>query len=334
MQTGKPPLDVLARLLSKVSSDDPRVVLGPQPGEDAAIIDMGDRYLVATADPITFATDQIGWYAVQVSMNDVAVTGATPTWMLATLLVPPNTSPAQIEEIFDQMGEACSAGRISLVGGHTEVTDAVSRPILSVAMLGEASKDRIVRSRDARVDDAIVMTESIAIEGTAILAREAGDILRDAGVPADVIAGAGQLLFSPGIGVTDAAKIANQSVQVHAMHDPTEGGLATGLLELASSAGVGVEVDEELVPILPACRRFCAVLGLDPWGLLASGSLIAAIAPDEAPRLVEVLQDRRVAACVIGRITTRERGLKLKRGHMVVDLPTFTRDELARFLDC
>ena len=122
MLPGKLPIDLLTRLLSDIDVRDPRVVLGARTGEDAALIDMGDRYLVAKTDPITFATDLIGWYLVQVNANDLAVMGATPRWLMATLLLPEGTTEAQTETIFAQLLEACDSLGITLIGGHTEIT--------------------------------------------------------------------------------------------------------------------------------------------------------------------------------------------------------------------
>ena len=331
MQAGKLPLELLSRLLAKVEISDPRVALGPKPGEDAALIDFGDRYLVAKTDPITFATDLIGWYVVQVNANDLAVMGATPRWLMATLLLPEGTAPALVEEIFDQMLEACGQMGITLVGGHTEVTYELPRPVAVGAMLGEVSKERVVLTSGARPGDSIVLTKGIAIEGASLLAREALAELLAGGVSQNIVGKAKQLLFAPGISVIREAAIACDTVDVHAMHDPTEGGLATGLLEMAQAAGVGVMVDEEKIPTLPECAELCRALGLDPLGLIASGALLAAVAPVDAPRLMVALERAGIPAYEIGRITPLDQGLKLRTSEGVRDLPTFERDELARY---
>ena len=332
MQAGKLPLELLSQLLAKVDVKDPRVFLGPKPGEDAALIDFGDRYLVAKTDPITFATDLIGWYLVQVNANDLAVMGATPKWLMATLLLPEGTAPEVVEGIFDQVLEACSALDITLVGGHTEVTYELPRPVAVGALLGEVAKDRVVLSSGARPGDSIILTKGISIEGTAILAREAPDALRKAGVGADTVDKAREFLFSPGISVVRDAGVACDVVDVHAMHDPTEGGLATGLLEMATAAEVGLTIDGERVPILPECGEVCRALGLDPLGLIASGALLSAVATSDVPHLVEALEREGISAYEIGRVTTRGEGLKLRTSAGVRDLPVFDRDELARYL--
>ncbi len=331
MKAGKLPLELLTELLGRVKIADPRVVLGPKPGEDAALIDMGDRYLVAKTDPITFATDLIGWYLVQVNANDLAVMGATPRWLMATLLLPEGVAPEAVRGIFAQLLQACEALGVTLVGGHTEVTYGLPRPIAIGAMLGEALKDRVVLTSGARPGDSLILTKGIAIEGTAILAREAGGALRRAGLPQEAIQRARGLLFSPGISVLKDAAIACQAARVHAMHDPTEGGLVTGLLELARAADVGVEVDAQRIAVLPECRAFCEALGLDPFGLIASGALLAAVAPEDAVSLIEALGRQGIPAREIGRVTHARDGLKLRTADGLRDLPVFERDELARF---
>ena len=285
MKAGKLPLELLSQLLDKVKIEDPRVVLGPTPGEDAALIDFGDRYLVAKTDPITFATDLIGWYMVQVNANDLAVMGASPRWLLATLLLPQKTTADAAERIFDQLVEACDSLDISLVGGHTEITYGLPRPVAVGAMLGEVDKDKVVLTSGARPGDSIVLTKGIAIEGTALLAREASEQLQAAGVARDLLERSAQLLFNPGISVLKDAAIACETADVHSMHDPTEGGLATGLLEVATGAGVGLTIDVDRVNVLPECSAICKALDLDPMGLIGSGALLAAVAPESVPGL-------------------------------------------------
>ena len=331
MQAGKLHLDLLSEMLGKLDIRDPRVVLGPRPGEDAALIDFGDRYLVAKSDPITFATDLIGWYLVQVNANDLAVMGATPRWLMATVLLPEGSDREVVESIFDQLSEACREHDVTLVGGHTEVTYDLSRPIVAGAMLGEVAKDRVVLTSGARAGDSIVLTKGIAVEGTAILAREADQALREAGVGDPVLQRAASFLFEPGISVRREASIACEAGAARSMHDPTEGGLATGLLEMASASGLGLQVDAAQIPVLPECRELCDALGLDPMGLIASGALLAGVPPDRAAELVDALGDAGIGAWEIGRFTEPSAGLKLETASGTEDLPRFDRDELARY---
>ena len=331
MQPGKLPLDLLSRLLDDIDVRDPRVVLGARAGEDAALIDFGDRYLVAKTDPITFATDFIGWYMVQVNANDIAVMGGTPRWLMTTLLLPDTMSEVEVERIFTQVREACDALNITLIGGHTEITYDLPRPIAVGAMLGEVPKERAVLTSGARPGDSIVLTKAIAVEGTSILAREAAEDLLERGLTQDTINRAKEFLFSPGISVVSEATIVCDTVDVHAMHDPTEGGISGGLVEMAAAANVGLRIDMDVVPVLPECREICDTLGLDPFGLIASGSLLAAVPSDEVGTLKCALAREGISATEIGTVTKPADGLKVRSGGEIRDLPTFPRDELARW---
>ena len=330
MDVGKVPMELLADLLGQVKVRDPRVLLGPQVGADAAVLDLGDRVLVAKADPVTFATELIGWYAVQVNANDVACLGARPRWFLVTLLLPEGASPSLIQEIFGQVLSACDSLEITLVGGHSEVTARLERPIVAGAMLGEVEKERVVWPAGARPGDALLLTKGIALEGTSLLAREMEGELLKRGVDSALLARARDLLFTPGISVVGDALEACRVARVHAMHDPTEGGLATGLLELARGAGVGLEVDVSAIPVLPECQTICRALELDPLGLLASGALLLAVAPEEATAVTDALAQKGVSARVMGHVTDAAHGLRLRSPDGVKELPRFARDELAR----
>src|SRR3990170_4628221 len=187
LRLGKPPLEVLERLFRLVEIRDPRVLVGPRVGEDAAVVDIGDRYLVAKVDPITFVAEEIGWYAVHINANDLAVRGARPCWFLMTLLLPEGRADEKmLEGIFAQVQDACRAIGATLVGGHTEVTRGLDRPILAGAMLGEVEKDRLVTTAGARPGDAVLLTKGIAVEGTSIVARECDSLLAERGVTPEV----------------------------------------------------------------------------------------------------------------------------------------------------
>lgn len=334
LPVGKPAPEILERLFRLCPVSDPRVVVGPRVGEDAAVIDAGDRYLVAKVDPITFATEEIGWYAVNINANDLAVRGASPRWFLMTLLLPEGGATEDLlEGIFLQVDAACRALGATLVGGHTEVTYGLERPILAGAMLGEVAKDALVTTAGARPGDAILLTKGIAIEGTALIARErAGDLQRQ-GIGQDLIARARNFLRDPGISVVPDARVAVEAARVHAMHDPTEGGLSQGLYELCEAAGVGVVVREEAIEVLPECRALCSAYGLEPLGTIASGALILTCAASDADALLAAYSRAGIRGTVIGGVVPRERGATLVGPEGARPLPRFPRDEIARLFE-
>lgn len=329
---GKIPLEVMQRLLAFPIAD-PRVLVGPGIGMDAAVIDMGERCLVVKADPITFATEDIGWYAVQINANDLATTGATPRWMLAILLLPEGrTDPDLVEAIFRQIRAAGEALGIALIGGHSEVTYGLDRPIVAGFMLGEVARERLVTPRGARAGDRVILSKPIAIEGTAVIAREKREELRPVFGEA-FLERCANFLYAPGISVLEDARIAQSAGAVHAMHDPTEGGLATGLWELAQAAGLGLRVEAAAVPIYPETMALCRHYGLDPWGLLASGSLLIAAPPEDAAAICQALTAAGRPAAIIGELRPPEEGMWIEGPREREPLRPFPRDELARLFE-
>ncbi len=331
---GKLPAKLLEKLLARHARPDASVLVGPGIGEDAAVIDMGERCLVAKTDPVTFATDDIGWYAVHVNANDVACCGARPRWFLATLLLPEHdTTPDLVEAIFEQIAGACGELDVTLCGGHTEITHGLERPIVIGQMLGDVGHDAIVRGAGARAGDVIILTKGIAVEGTALIAREKPAAL--AGVmDARELERCAGFLRDPGISVVKDARLALEAGEVHALHDPTEGGVATGLWELAEAAGLGLRVDRDRLPVLPECARMCRHLGLDPLGLIGSGSLLIAAPPEHAAGIVDRLADEEIAAAVIGELVSADEGRRLRSPDGSLEpLPQFSRDELTRLFE-
>jgi hydrogenase expression/formation protein HypE len=327
---GKLPMAFLQELLERYGGQGERVVLGPRVGEDAAVLDMGERYLVAKSDPITFATDEIGWYVVHVNANDIATMGATPRWLLLTLLLPEQGADrAAVEQIFSQVSRACQDLGIVLCGGHTEITYGLDRPIAVGLMLGEVEKADLVCTAGAQVGDSLILTKGIAIEGTAVLALEIGDQLEEI-VGAELVVQARRFLTEPGIGVMHDARIVCRTGRPHAMHDPTEGGLATGLWEVALASGKGLIVDLGQVHLFPETVAFCQALDLDPLGLIASGALLVAAAPEESSLMITALSEAGIQATVIGRVVEGPPVVRVETADGLVPLPTFERDELAR----
>jgi len=333
MKPGKLPHDLLAEMLARMPGGDPRVVVGPRVGEDAAVIDFGDRLLVAKTDPITFATDLIGWYAVHINANDIATMGAVPCWFMASLLLPPQADRGSVSDIFGQVAEACRDLGVTVVGGHTEITLELNRTILVGCMLGEVARDQLITSAGARPGDALILSGGIAIEGTALLAREAGEILAAKGMQAAAVEKARNFLLDPGISVVRAAHVAAGTGGVTALHDPTEGGLATGLRELAMASGVGLEIAADRIPILPLTQEVCGALQLDPLGLIASGSLLIAARSDAADAIVLALRVARIKAEVTGQALPEAEGLWMVTAGGRQPLPNFARDEVARFFE-
>ena len=331
LPVGKLRADTLQSVFDTLPSREPRVVVGPRVGEDAAVIDMGDRYLVATSDPITFATDDLARYALAVNANDVAVRGARPRWFLATLLLPEGTTTeATATALLAQLAQACDDLDIALVGGHTEVTHGLTRPLVAGTMLGEVAKDKLVTTGGAQVGDAVVMTKGVPVEGAAIIAREKEGELRARGVSSAVIRRAKNFLRVPGISILPEAEIACELARVHAMHDPTEGGIATALVEMADAAKVGLRIDATRIMVLPEGKALCEAFGLDPLGTIASGALLMTLDPAEAGVVIHALARESIDCHFIGSVVAREHGVTLVDGTRQRPMPVFAQDEITR----
>ena len=337
LPVGKLKHDFLKQLLP-AHNKSAGVVVGPQLGEDAAVIEFGDNYLVATSDPITFATEDIGWYVVCVNSNDIAAMGAVPKWLLVTLLLPEDaTTPATVRDIMTQLTQACETFDIALCGGHTEVTPAVTQPVIIGQMMGVASKDSLLTSADARVGDVLILTKGLGIEATAIIAREREEQVREE-CNAQFLAQAKNYLVDPGISVLKDAKIATATGGVHAMHDVTEGGVTTAGFELATAAELGVVVYSDKLlgsPILygDITRTLCNMFGLNPLGVISSGAMLIASEPEKGETICQALGEVGIRADIIGKFLPSESGMWLEDATGTRQpLPVFETDEIAKLL--
>lgn len=330
---GKLPAWQLQAVLDRLPRLDPRLIVGPGLGEDAAVIDMGDRYLVAATDPVTFAADRIGWYAVHVNANDVAVMGAAPRWFFVVLLLPEHhATPALVHAIMNDIQTTCATLGVTVCGGHTEITAGLGRPIIVGQMLGDVSRAALIDKSRLSVGDEILMTRAIAIEGTALLARERAAALQGR-IAAEMLGRAQDLLLDPGISVVEAAMTACATGDVHAMHDPTEGGLVAGLCELVAPAGLGLRVLGERIPVLPETQAICDVLAADPLRLLASGTLLIGASPRDSGAIAAALQQKGVAATRIGEVRPAAEGVRMELDGESRELAPPARDEVARILE-
>jgi hydrogenase expression/formation protein HypE len=332
LTNGKLPHSLLAQLLAHLPTAHPRLLLGPGVGEDAAVIDFpADWLLVAKSDPITFATDAIGHYAVNVCANDLAVTGATPLFYLPTLLLPAQaTDESTVQAIFEQIGAACAELGIVVAGGHTEITAAVNQPVVAGTLLGEVARNAHITSGGCRPGDQLLLVGEVPIEGASIIARERRDELIALGWDAAMLDQAAGYLYEPGISVVQPALAAARSGLVTAMHDPTEGGVATAIWEMAQAARAGVAVDLDAIAVNPLAASLCEAFGLDPLGTIASGALLATAAPASVPHLLQLWSDIGWSGRAIGQMTPTESGCIATRGGKIVSFPTFSVDEITK----
>ncbi len=299
--TGKIPLAMLERyVLGRVGVRDERVVVGPSVGEDAAVIRLNEDYLVVHADPITEAVYRIGWLAVHIASNDVAVRGARPRWITSVIMLPEGFGEEVLDEITRDMDEAAQELGAMIVGGHTEETPRLDRPMVVCTVMGLAR--RYVSTAGARPGDLVVLVGEAGLEGTAIIASDFPHLLRKRGVGEDVIRSALGLYREISV-VEQALRLAELGAT--SMHDPTEGGLLGGLVEVALASGTEIEVWEDRIPLRRETRMFAEALNIDPLRLISSGALVATLPPGLADKLGSLGKNY----AVIGRVKEKERGL-------------------------
>lgn len=337
LKTGKLDIDILKGLLERHTILDPRVVIGPRIGEDAAVIDLSegaDCYWVFTSDPITFATEEIGYYGVVVNLNDIATMGAIPKWFLATLLFPEKGSDiGLIEKVFSQIRDACHRFGISFIGGHTEITPGIRRMILSGHMIGEVKKDSLVTTGGAKAGDLLLLVKGVCIEGTSIIAREREAELLARGITPSLIQKAKAFIFDPGIDVLRAARIACDSTSVHSIHDPTEGGLINGIVEMALASGKEIEVDLEKVHVYEESRILCQEYGMDPLGVIASGALLLSVSPSDFLTIQKVFRESSIPLQVIGKVNKGPARVLKMDGKRKKELKPLPRDEILKIYE-
>lgn len=330
--TGKVPPDSLSRIVFRhTGAPNRRLLLGPALGEDAAIVRMQGKLLILTTDPITGAQENAGWLSVHVNANDIATRGAKPVWFLCCLLLPEHSGTSVLEQIMNQVDEAAREISVTVAGGHSEITPGLHRPIIVGSMIGEITSGKYVSTAGAKPGDKIILTKTIGLEGTAILAYDLQEKLTHS-LGDDVIHRA--KAFSRRISVVRDAMIAVKTGGVHAMHDPTEGGVICGLWEIGEASRTGMVVEESRIAVAPETEFVCDALGLDPLRVLSSGSLLITAGPGKADRITKTLQQSGIAASVIGEIANPEKGrVFVKRDGTRVKLEPPARDELYKVLD-
>ena len=308
-----------------VKSD--RVIQGPGIGEDAAVLDMGEKALVVKANPITGSDSRIGWLSVHINANDVAACGAHPKWFVVTVLLPEGAHESLLETIMVEIDSACRKLDIALIGGHTESVPGLNRPIVSGCMMGEVKKEQCVTTGGALVGDHIILTKGAGIEGTSILASDLEDILKEK-VSAVILEKAVKMFDQ--ISVVKEALKAHEIGGVHSIHTPTEGGLLNGLWEMAESSGIGFKIWKDKIPVAPETIEISNALGVDPLKLLCSGGLIIVSDQNHSEKIMHELEKIGVISNIIGEMVLNERIL-IDQGEKIL-VNSVQQDELYRIL--
>ena len=329
LPAGKLPNDLLREFLDQFVFNDPSIIINPGVGEDTAAVDVGpEEVLVLKSDPITFATDSIGQYAVLINANDIATSGAKPRWLLTTLLFPSGVTPSEISQVIDELKAFCKKWDITLCGGHTEITDAVTRPVVTGMMAGTVTRSGLIDKRNMAPGDRVLLTKAVAVEGTAIIAREFGDRLKSLGMNDSEINTGRRFLAN--ISILTEARIAAESETTCAMHDVTEGGLATALEELGIAGGHRIKINMDTIPVFAQTRKICRLLDINPLGLIGSGSLLICCREAGCEDLMAAVRKAGIEITCIGEVLQPGRGIIAEKNRQPTPWPQFETDEITK----
>lgn len=330
LPTGKLPPKLLDKLLNKIPILDKNVILGPGTGLDCSVIDFGDQYLVLKSDPISLTSENIGWYAVQINVNDIVTTGADPKWMLITLLLPEKSTTGQmVESITDQLILATKEYDITIIGGHTEITNGIDRPIISATLLGTVDKDKLITPSGVNRGDKVFLTKEIAIETVSIISNEFPGKLSQH-LTCFELNKAQSYLYEPGISIYKEAKLIRDGFGVSAMHDPTEGGLAAALWELSIASNKTVMVNLNKVPISELTDRICSLFSINPINSISSGSLLFTANPKNSTAIINILEKNQIPVSEIGYVSGDGIGVNHIEQSELISIPRPERDEITK----
>ena len=273
------------------------VILGPALGVDGAVVKIGNKVLISSMDPITGAIERLGWLAVNINANDVSTFGIQPAFFSSCLLLPENSTEQTVETICRQIDSAARRLDIAVIGGHSEITPELNRPIIVGCALGVTDPDRYVVSGGSKPGDKLILTKGAGIEGTAILTTDKRDELEGI-MDEGLLISAGK--FFDQISVVEEAVLAFNTGGVTAMHDPTEGGVAGGIHEMADAAGLGVRIYEEQIHIAPETSEVCKFFEIDPLQLIGSGALLISANQNASDKIIKKLVDHGIKSAIIG----------------------------------
>jgi hydrogenase expression/formation protein HypE len=328
---GKIPVDILEEVVFKnLGAQRKDVVVGPTAGIDGAVLDAGNKSLIVSMDPITGAVERIGWLAVNVNANDIATFGVEPSFLFSCIMLPEKAEKKTVEVICSQMDAVAKDLGIAIVGGHCESTPGLTNPIVVGCVMGLTEKGHYVTAAGAKPGDNLILTKSAGIEGTAILASDREEQLRKIMNPV-MLSNAKN--FYNQISVVRDALTAYRTGGVHAMHDPTEGGVASGIHEMADASKLGVKIFEEKIVVEPETAKICRYFEVDPLQLIGSGALLIAAEAQRTNEIMDNLKQEQIYATVIGEFVdnVNER-LLMKKDGSAQDLPRPQSDHLWRAL--
>ena len=304
MKIGKVPVEILKKqIIGRITTRREEVLVGSAVGEDCAVLDFGDELCVISTDPITGAVAEIGSLAIDIACNDIASNGAEPVAVMMTVLAPEGTTAEDLSQIMEDAAGAAKRVNVEIMGGHTEITDVVNRVLISTVALGKHSRNAMVTTAGAQVGDVVFMTKAAGLEGTAILAHDQEEKLKEQ-VSSEVLTNAKALKHQ--ISVVPEGIIAGR-VGAHSMHDATEGGVLGALWELAEASQKGLIIELDQIPVLPETQAICQVFQIDPYRLISSGVMVMTVPPQRQQAMKDALSEAGISWAVLGTVTEGDR---------------------------
>ncbi|MSU00269.1 AIR synthase family protein [Tissierella pigra] len=327
MEIGKLPNEVLEKIvLSNIKNKRKEVLVKAAVGEDSAVIDFGNDLCVMSTDPITGATKDIGKLAVHISCNDVATAGAEPIGVMLTILAPPSTTEKDIENIMKEAGEVAKEINVEIMGGHTEITDAVNRIVISTTVIGKQPREKLPNPKEIKVGDKVLITKYAGIEGTSIIAKELEE----------------ELIYKLEKEKLESAKnmdsmlsvvkegIICGNIGVRYMHDITEGGVLGAVWEASKATGKGIKVVENLIPVKDETREIANLINIDLYRLISSGSMLIIAEEEKIVEIGEKLNEEGIKVTVIGEVI--DKGITLEKDGETIAIEPPQSDELYKAL--
>jgi len=324
---GKIPIDILQNIVFKnLGANRKEVTLGPTAGSDGAILEIGNKSVIVSMDPITGAAERIGFEAVNINANDVATFGVQPAFLFSCIMLPEGTDSQIIETISTQMDLAAKELDIAIVGGHCETTSKLTSPIVVCCIIGLTKKGKYVTTTGTKAGDKLILTKSAGIEGTAILATDRAEQLSKT-LNSKKLQTAKN--FYNQISIVKDALTAYQTGGVHAMHDPTEGGILNGIHEMADAAKLGLKIFKDKIIVKPETLEICQYFQIDPLQLISSGALLIAAEPKKTSKIIKALKQQNIPATIIGEFNSNpdNRIFESKKENTQI-LPRPTTDQL------
>lgn len=328
LTNGKLDSELLGKLLSDIVTDDENVILGPQVGADCALVKLSEGTYAIGTDPITFDVSRPGYYAVHINANDVAVSGAIPSYYTQTIILPTGTTLSELNSIVEDSVKTANSLGITLIGGHTEISDVVKRPLISICMFGKKiNKENSLPT--LLPDDVVIQVNPLAMEGTAILAEMFEEKL-SIKLGKQYIQNAKDLIYNPGLSVVVPAVYASKNLPVKLMHDPTEGGIITGLREMVGQSQCGITVYENNFIIKDETIKICDICNCNPLGLISSGTLLAVFDKNDAESALQSFKEQGYECSIAATLTNDKNVYNTQTSERIEPLKEFNVDELAK----